>query len=184
MSWNNDGRLDPEETLAIIKMFPDVETQMDIELIVKFEGSSIQGENLRTWGENTLHALGYFFNVQTNRENSLDAGLFWVLRNIDVATASLTSALKACSGASKKRMSVRLRVFKAGGSDLVGIAARPSIEFILDESYIKVQSFLTSSPTGLPTEILGFEYKSITVETSPQLGSGIIGATRSCQLTW
>jgi type VI protein secretion system component Hcp len=184
MAWNSNPNVDAEELLSVLSMFPLGETQMDINLIVTIDGANIQGENLRTWGEDAISAYGYFFKTQVTDANYVDAGSLWVARNLDVASASLTSALKACSGTSKKRMSACLRVFRAGGNDIIGIAPKPVIKFTLQDAQIVFQTFLTNNPTGLPTEVLAFAYKTITIETAPQLASGIIGAVRTCQLTY
>jgi type VI protein secretion system component Hcp len=182
MAWNDNGSVDSEELLSILSMFPSGETQMDIDLIVSIDGSNIQGENLRTWGENTLSAYGYYFKTQVLPGNTLQGGVLWVARNLDVSSASLTSALKACTGSSKKTLSASLRVFKAGGTELIGIEAKPVIKFMLENARILLQSFITNNPTGLPTEVLAFAYSNITIETAPQLSSGNIGPVRTCQL--
>jgi type VI protein secretion system component Hcp len=184
MAWNDDVTVDPEELQSILSMFPQGETQMDMDLTVTIDGTNIRGENLSTWGEDTISAYGYYFKAQLNHAKAAFPGTFCVARNLDVASASLTSAFKACSGTSKKTMSVCLRVFRAGGNDIIGITPKPVIKFTLHDSYILLQAFLTNNPSGLPTEVLAFNYRSITIETAPQLASGLIGAVRTCQLSY
>lgn len=184
MAWNDDGTIDADELLSIIKLFPSGSTQMDIELSVKLEGNAILGEGIGTSGENVLSAFGYHFKVQLiqKMDNVIAPMALWVARNLDAASASLTSALKACGGGSKKTLEVELRVFRAGGVNVVGLIPRPLVVFRLSQARLSFQSFVTNSPAGLPTEILAFQYKGIVIETTPQMASGIAGATRSCSL--
>jgi type VI protein secretion system component Hcp len=186
MSFDREEAIDPDELGAVLKLFPDGATQMDMELNVELDGSDIEGEGFGTSGDKTLAISGYFWKAQMFGDDGYKVipGSLWISRNLDVASASLTSALKACSGNAKKRMCVELKVFRAGGTNLVGIVAKPVICFKLSNARIAFQAFLTNSPTGLPTEVLAFSFETIQIETAPQMASGIIGAVRVCQLTW
>jgi type VI protein secretion system component Hcp len=185
MAWSNDGIIDADELISVMKLMPEGETQMDIELTVKMDGNPILGEGVGTSGDNVLSAFGYHFKVMlnTHKERAVAPMALWVGRNLDAASASLTSALKTCGGNSDKSLEVELRVFRAGGSNILGAFPKPLIVFKLADARLSFQSFVTSSSSGLPTEFLAFLYRSIEIKTTPQMASGIAGATRSCVLT-
>jgi type VI protein secretion system component Hcp len=182
MAWNNDGRVDAEELGSILKLMPACSGSMDLGLLIKIDGSFIQAEIKGKSGSDMLPIFGYHYKSQISPESgALIPGSFWIIRDLDAATASLSSAMKACSGKSTKTMDVELRAFKAGGAKVAGEANRPVICFKLEGAFITMQVFLTHSPTGIPSEVVSFNYRSITIETTPQLESGQMGATRNCE---
>jgi type VI protein secretion system component Hcp len=185
MAWSMDGVIDSDELASILKLLPDRETQADIQLAVSMDGNLIQGESVSARGENTLAVLGYHIKLQINTSDSgnLNLGSLWIIRTIDAASATLSSALKSGSGTSKKRFLVELDVYKAGGSAITGIGSAPVIRFVLENARLIFQSFQTNNSNGIPTEVLAFTYKSIEVNTAPQLSSGITGAVRTCILS-
>jgi type VI protein secretion system component Hcp len=186
MAWNTDGNIDAEEIGSVLKLMPTTSGSMDLELSIQIDGTFIQGESKSSHGNgDVLSVFGYYFKSQISLDlkRNLKPGPFWVVRDLDAATASLSSAMKALSGDTTKMMIVELRAFKAGGMKTAGEVSRPVLNFKLDQAIIAFQGFHTSSPSGIPSEVLGFNYRSITIETTPQLESGLMGATRNCQFT-
>jgi type VI protein secretion system component Hcp len=185
MAWNNDGRIDAEEFGTILKLMSATSGSMDLGLLVKIDGSFIQGEVKGKSGIDMLAVFGYYLRNQLSADSSgeLIPGTFWIIRDLDAATASLSSAMKACSGKSKKKLEVELRAFKAGAITVEAGVFRPVICFKLEGAHIVFQAFITNSPSGIPSEVIAFNYRSITIETTPQLASGQMGATRTCELS-
>lgn len=184
MAWNMDGVIDTDELNSILSLFPDDKTQADVELAVALDGNVIMGETTGKAGDNVLQLIGYHIKIQVNPndENRLNLGSLWAIRNVDSASAALTSALKACMGQSKKTLDVELAVYKAGAIGGGGIGPRPYIRLILDGARLILQTFQMNKTSGITTEVLAFTYKALEVQTSPQLSSGLIGPVSSCQL--
>jgi hypothetical protein len=186
MAWNNEEWIDPEELGSLLKLMPTSSGLMDLELSIKIDGSFIQGESKSKHGGSDVLALfGYYFKSQLlHSTGNLHCASFWIIRDVDAATASLTSAMVASSGKKNaKLMDVELRAFKSGGPKVLGEVVRPTLCFKMERTLIGFQAFHTNSPSGIPSEVVGFSFARMTIETTPQLESGLMGATRTCVLT-
>jgi hypothetical protein len=192
MAWNNDDNIDAEELGSIAKLVSPTTTPLDLVLSITMDGNAIQGEVPGKYGINTLGVLGYHFKFQRKQsDNTMGCCPLWVGRDVDAASAAISSAMKACSGKSKKSLNVELRAFKAGGGERTFRAPgdslalekqRPVLLIRLEEALIGIQAFQSNGFNGNPMEIIAFSYRGMVIETSPQLSSGITGATRTCDL--
>jgi hypothetical protein len=183
MAWNNDNNVDAEELQSIIKLVAPTSAPLDLTISIKLDGNAVQGEVPGKYGINNVNIFGYHLKFTRNlADNSMMATALWVGREVDAATAALSSTMKACCGKSKKSLSIELRAYRAGGGVIVGENQRPVLLLRLQEARIGLQSLLSNGPNGIPSEILAFTYRGLLLETSPQTDSGITGATRSCDM--
>jgi hypothetical protein len=114
----------------------------------------------------------------------LQVARFYILRNVDSATASFSSFLSNSSASGQWKSGwVMLEVHKAGGKNLAGaIKPQPLIKFVLDDAACVFQGFFTHGDTGMPMEILGFQFSSAEISTAEQNTSGLLGKVRVCKI--
>lgn len=192
MAWNNDNKVDAEELQSIIKLVAPTSTPLDLTISIKLDGNAVQGEVPGKYGINNINIFGYHFKFQRNPSSDvMECYPLWVGREMDAASAAITSVMKACSGKSKKSLDVELRAFRAGGEQRTFRAPgdslalekqRPVLLIRLEEALIGIQAHQSNGFNGNPMEIIGFSYRAILIETSPQMSSGITGATRTCDI--
>jgi hypothetical protein len=180
MAWNNDNDVDAEELQSIIRLVAPTSKPLDLTISIKLDGNAVQSEVPGKYGINNINLFGYHLKFTRHfSDNSMKGTALWVGREVDAATAAISSTMKACCGTTKKSLSVELRAHRAGGGVIVGESERPVLLIRLQEARIGLQSILSNGPNGIPSEILAFTYRDLLFETSPQTDSGITGATRS-----
>ncbi len=182
MSWDSNATIDWDELGSIIRLLPSAPTAMDIQMVFTSPKGAIEGEGV---GENKylLPIFGYAFKAQrkgaTVDSSIVAAHAFWVIRNVDAASASLMSVMLK-PGGKDKFSSVSVYVFKSG-DQVAGMERQPMIEFNLGNAVIAFHSIVTAGNSGTPVEVLSLSFDDIEVNTAPQQDSGLRGALRSAK---
>ena len=183
MSFNQDGKLDPDEALRLLETMSG-ESVMDFTMLLESKGSVIEGESNRKFedGKKRMALGGYHYctDIVTppgSSKGQVRCSMLVVVRYSDAATASIASLLKNQDADIK----VTISVFKAGGD--VSKDQQPTLELLLEEARVHTQSLLTGGQPKRPCEIIYFAFRKIEIRSAPQLDTGLRGAVRTCVLT-
>jgi hypothetical protein len=189
MAWNKqDESVDWDELGSLLRVLSTGQSGIDLRLYITVNNTPIRADgDIKLIDVNCLGAVGYAFKGQVLRSDySLSTSNFWLLRNVDSVTASISSFLvTSAAGGKWKSGEVILEVHRSGGEDLVSMIKKPLpfLKFTLGDAYCAFQAIITSIETGAPMEVLGFNYKSIEIATAEQSESGIFGKARVCRIS-
>jgi hypothetical protein len=175
MSWDTREAIDWDEMGTLLRLFPSVKVVSDIRLFASSNKNPIRGDGVGIEGDDEcLHAIGYAWKNQVlgTASSKLQSSTFWILRNVDSATASFSSFLSNSSTSGQWKSGwVILEIHKAGGGNIVGAKKpQPLVKFELSDACCIFQGFVTCSDTGVPMEILGFSFSSVEKSTTGQMG--------------
>jgi len=183
MSFNMDGKLDPDEALRLLETMAG-DTETDYHMLLESKGAVIEGDGARKFedGKARLPIGGYYAYAHVvtppgASKGQVRASMFIVARDCDAATASIASLLKNQA----TDITATISVFKASGDG--SFELQPNLEFVLSEARIDTQAFITGGTPRAPREIIYFNYRKMEIRSAPQGKTGLRGAVRTCVLT-
>lgn len=184
MSFNSDGSWDIDEQLRVldlVKPHPGI----DLSMLVDNSGTPVAGESVRRYhdGKARLDISAWTWGLVVRA--AVGAGArggrtytpLVVVRDVDAASASLTSLTHAATAGLK----IAIGAFRAGG-DQSATDQLPFFELAVEEARISGQFFTTGGPSPKLSEILVIDYRRVTVRTAPQSDTGLRGAVRECEM--
>jgi type VI protein secretion system component Hcp len=161
-------------------------SQLDVVLQVKSQrAGEIAGESERSYsdGKPRHDVLAYYFSSGTpsdagtgQQKGRRRYSAVCIVRNCDAATAKLMSAF-----ASNDDLTVELATYRSGGDNSKDM--KPMFLVSLDKAKVKTYTILSGGamPGTGAVEIIEILFRSILVESSPQLHTGQTGAVSSFQ---
>lgn len=181
MAFQLDGILDPDEARELYGLIAPGPTDLDMVMMIERKGTPIEGESTRQFedGKSRMDIGGYVWSaraVASAGKNRIVPMDLVVARRSDAATASIASMLRA----QDSDLRVVLGVYKAGG-DARSTEAQPVFELTLEGARVITHMLHSGGPWGVPSEIIGFAYRSVVIKSAPQTGTGARGAVRECK---
>ena len=184
MTITADGRLELDE----IKMYYDLAAQsspdLDLVMLVDNAGTAVEGESTRAFadGKPRMDIGGYYWSAQWQNVNNTERGrisMLTVVRRSDAATATLANLLKSRD----MRLRVLISAFKAGG-ELRSVDMVPTFEIELEQARIQALISNTGGVWQVPSELIVFAHRGMTIRSAPQQHTGLAGAQRECRFTF
>lgn len=180
MTIARDGQLDLDE----IKMYYELTCQsggdLDLVMLVERSGTPLPCESTREFadGKPRMAIGGYFLAAgrPPAQQRQLRMSGLYVARRSDKTTASLCSLLHG----NDLTLRVLIEAYKASG-DKRTIERDPTFQLELDEARVGDMVLNTGGPWQVPSELVCFEYRSITIRSAPQTETGQTGARSECR---
>jgi type VI secretion system (T6SS) effector Hcp len=183
MSFNMDGKLDPDEALRLLDTMAG-ESSMDFTMLLESKGAVVEGESARKFedGKKRMAVGGYCYSNDVitpmggGAKGQVRPSMFIVVRDSDAATASIASLLKN----QDTDIVATISVFKAGGD--VSKDQQPTLEFVLTDARVHTHALLTGGQPKRPCEVIYFNYRRLDIRSAPQVDTGLRGAVRTCTI--
>ena len=184
MSFNSDTGLSIDEQLRVLDLVRPDHAGGDLVMLVDNAGTAVVGDTPRAFPDKKprLDITGYSRGLvqrsaTAGANNVRNLAALVVVRRADVATASLSSL--AYSRVDK--LTVKISAYRTGG-DPTAADTQPTFEIELADARIAGQYLMTGGAHDVPSEILSFAYRSITIRSAPQKATGQRGAVRECEM--
>jgi len=181
---NNNAGLSIDEQLRVLEMVRPDHAGGDLVMLIDNAGTPVVGDNPRVFPDkkSRLDLSGYSWSLVQRDANAGAGNLrslspLVVVRRVDVATASLSSLAYARAD----KLTVVISAYRAGG-DPTAADTLPTFEIKLAGGRIAAQYLTTGGSHDVPSEILYFSYRSITICTAPQKITGQRGAVTECEM--
>lgn len=176
--------MDMEEALRTLEMVGNRSEKTDLWMYVESErAGAIAGESERVFADlkSRMEVRGYYIsggatsdsaNSQARARRQYSS--LRVVRLTDATTSSLMSLFS-----SNDSLTVELTKYKAGGD--VSKDLQPSFKIKIEKARIKTFTILSGEEVSSSSavEIIEFAFRKISIDSAPQLLSGLRGAVRT-----